>query len=63
MERAVIRWDILKIVTFKAPPCLIHYIDTYSRKEGISRSEIIRDALIEYLAKRGIRVECPPPVF
>lgn len=45
---------ILRIVTFKIDEVLLEEVDRVAKTFGISRSEIIRDALSSYL--RSIRV-------
>ncbi len=50
--------ESVKIVTFKLDDKLLEKIDRMAQREGISRSEVIREAIINYLngnLKRGKR--------
>jgi len=51
---------LTRIVTFKASEELLEALDALARRSGRSRSEVIRDALVEYLGRRGLRVEPRP---
>jgi len=46
----------LRIVTFKIDDSLLEKIDKIASREGLTRSEIIREALITYLSRGGTRV-------
>ena len=41
------------IVTFKIPEKLLRRLDDVATSKGISRSEAIREAILEYVAKRN----------
>jgi len=41
-----------RVITFKLPVCVIERLDGYCRKYGITRSEAIRQAVIEFLRYR-----------
>ncbi len=51
----------MRIVTFKVEESVLKEIDELARFEGVSRSEIIREALMNYLSrvKRELRVRRP----
>jgi len=42
-----------RVVTFKLPDELIELVDTYAIKHGMSRSAVIRRALVEFLARNS----------
>jgi len=48
----------VKIVTFKVEEALLRKIDEIARIEGVSRSEVIREALSVYVTRnrRGERI-------
>ncbi len=55
-RECLVNGDMLKIVTFKLDERLLERIDRIAEREGISRSEVIREAIINYLNngfKRG----------
>ena len=39
----------MKIVTFKIDDLLLERIDRFAEKNGVSRSEVIRESIIRYL--------------
>ena len=41
----------MKIVTFKVEEALLRKIDEIARMEGVSRSEVIREALSVYVTR------------
>lgn len=41
-------------LTLKIPDIIKEKLKTYSRHKGLSRSEIVRNALLEYFAKDGL---------
>jgi len=41
----------MRVVTFKAPEKLIEEVDKLALKSGVTRSDIIREAIKEYLRK------------
>jgi metal-responsive CopG/Arc/MetJ family transcriptional regulator len=43
----------LKPVAFKIEPEILELLDAYAQSNKKFRSEVIRDALIEYLKQRG----------
>ena len=43
-----------RIVTFKIEEWLLHILDRYARGRRLTRSEVIREAIIEYLLSHGI---------
>ena len=45
--------DGMVIITFKLPYRLLEELDRYAIVEGLSRSEVIRRAVVEYLAKHA----------
>jgi metal-responsive CopG/Arc/MetJ family transcriptional regulator len=50
--------ESVKIVTFKLDDKLLERIDRVAQREGVSRSEVIREAIINYLngnLRRGKR--------
>lgn len=52
-----IKWAIKKkdihVVTVKMPSWFVEAIDNYRKQLGLSRSEVIRRAIAEYLLKHG----------
>ena len=48
----------MKIVTFKVDEALLRKIDEIARMEGVSRSEVIREAISVYITRswRGERI-------
>ena len=48
----------LRLVTFKADEELVRRLDEYARARGLSRSEVIREAIAEYLVRHS--AEQPP---
>ena len=51
------RW---RIITFKADEDLVYLLDEYASRMGVSRSEVIREAIREYLERRGVKVVLRP---
>ena len=47
------------IVTFKVSREMLRVLDEYARRHGLTRSEVIREAIAEYLRRRGYR-RLPP---
>jgi len=47
----------MQIVTIKMERELVELIDLYAINNRKSRSEVIREAIIEYLEVRGVRVD------
>ena len=45
--------DVLRVVTFKAPESLVEAIDKLARAYSVDRSDVIRSALLQYLAVYG----------
>ena len=43
----------MRVVTFKVSETLLEELDTFSSRTGMSRSEIIRRALVSYLSRNG----------
>jgi len=41
----------MKPISFKIEPELLNKLDNYGENSGLHRSEVIRDAIIEYLGK------------
>ena len=51
-----------RIVTFKLDEEVLYALDQAARKLGYDhRSELIREALLEFLERRGFRVPEPSP--
>ena len=46
----------LRVITFKAPVEVAKLLDIAARRMGMSKSELIRRALIEYLRRLGYDV-------
>lgn len=46
-----------RIVTFKIDEALLELLDEYARREGRSRSEVIREAIVRLLRSEGYDVE------
>ena len=46
-----------RIVTFKIDSRLLRLLDRYARKRRLTRSEVIREAIVKLLESEGIRVE------
>ncbi len=46
----------LRVVTFKAEASLIEAMNRASRMLGLSRSELIREAVLDYLYRLGFEV-------
>jgi len=46
----------LRVVTFKAEASLIEAMNKASRMLGLSRSELIREAVLDYLYRLGVEV-------
>ena len=46
-----------RIVTFKIDSRLLRLLDRYARKRRLTRSEVIREAIVRLLESEGIRVE------
>jgi len=44
----------LKVISIKIDESLLNAVDTVAKNTGISRSEIIRRALIKYLEENGL---------
>ena len=44
------------VVSFKCPYTLYRYIRIYARMSGRNVSDIIREAVIEYLRRRGVTI-------
>ncbi len=42
----------MRVVTFKLPDDLLEELDRYALSAGVSRSEVIRDAIMVYLRSR-----------
>jgi len=53
MESQVLS-DKLKTYSFKAPAYLIYYLDLYAHNHNLSRSEMIRLLIEEFLREEGI---------
>lgn len=45
----------MRIVTFKVDEALLEKIDRFAEREGLTRSEVIREAIIAYLSRSGYR--------
>ena len=45
----------VKIVTFKIDDRLLERVDRFAEKNGVSRSEVIREAIIRYLNGGGYK--------
>jgi metal-responsive CopG/Arc/MetJ family transcriptional regulator len=45
----------LRPIAVKMSKNLIEAIDLYAMNNGKHRSEVVREAVIEYLSKRGVR--------
>ena len=41
----------MRPISFKIEPELLNKLDNYAENSGLHRSEVIRDAIIEYLEK------------
>ena len=50
----------MRIVTFKVDEDLLYLLDRYARSIGVSRSDVIREAIREYLERRGVKVVLRP---
>jgi len=49
---------VQRIVTFKLDDSLLRTVDSAARKLGYDhRSELIREAIVEFLERRGFRVD------
>ena len=46
----------MKTVTFKIEEDLLALLDRYAMNRGLYRSEVIRQAIIEFLSVRGVKV-------
>ncbi|CAD98939.1 hypothetical protein AFV1_ORF48 [Captovirus AFV1] len=46
----------MRVVTFKAEEELLALLDRYAMNKGLYRSEVIREAIIEFLSVRGYKV-------
>jgi len=46
----------MKVVTFKIEEDLLALLDRYAINRGLYRSEVIREAIIEFLSVRGVKV-------
>ena len=46
----------MKVVTFKVEEDLLSLLDRYAMNRGLYRSEVIREAIIEFLAVRGYKI-------
>ncbi|WP_240310194.1 ribbon-helix-helix protein, CopG family [Saccharolobus solfataricus] len=44
----------MDVISFKLPPALNQRLETYATKRKMTKSEVIRLALNEYLAKEGV---------
>lgn len=44
----------LKVISIKVDESLLNVLDTVARNAGVSRSEIIRRALVKYLEENGL---------
>ena len=42
-------------MTFKVDESLLEKIDRFAEREGLTRSEVIREAIIAYLSRGGYR--------
>lgn len=45
----------MKVITLKVDENLLQALDDAARREGISRSEVIRRALVRYLEEMGVK--------
>ena len=52
----------MKVVTFKIGEELLERLDSYARLTGASRSEIIRRAIVQYLAREEERLRRKPKI-
>ena len=46
-----------RIVTLKMGEGMLRVLDEYARSRRLSRSEVIREAIREYLARKGVKIE------
>lgn len=44
----------LRIVTFKVDETFLDLIDSYALRKGISRSQVIRQALVKFFSKKNL---------
>jgi len=47
----------MRIITVKMDEELVQLIDLYAVNKRMSRSEVIREAVIEYLVIRGVKID------
>ncbi|MET1101566.1 MAG: ribbon-helix-helix protein, CopG family [Pyrodictiaceae archaeon] len=45
-----------RIVTFKIDEGLLDALDRYAKKERMTRSEVIREAIIRLLKSKGVKI-------
>ena len=46
----------MRVITFKVEEDLLALLDRYAMNRGLYRSEVIREAIIEFLSVRGVKV-------
>jgi metal-responsive CopG/Arc/MetJ family transcriptional regulator len=46
----------MRVITFKIDEDLLTLLDRYAINRGLYRSEVIREAIIEFLSVRGYKV-------
>ena len=50
----------MRVVTFKISVSMLERVDALARRMGKSRSEVIREALRQYLAMNDVAADHPP---
>jgi len=56
------RWDAVRVVTFKVDEDLFWRIEALARMKGVTRSDVIREALMLYLAVEERRTGYQPRI-
>ncbi len=46
-----------RIVTLKMGEGMLRVLDEYAKRRRLSRSEVIREAIKEYLARKGVKID------
>jgi len=44
----------LRVITFKIDETLLDLIDSYAVRKGMTRSQLIRQALVKFFSKNGV---------
>lgn len=47
----------MNMLTLKIPDLIKRKLDNYTRKMGLSQSEVVREALLQYLSREDVKQE------